>query len=82
MRPGALLVPQKAVSELQGSYQVAVVGLDNKVSIRDVKVGNRVGPMWIVESGVKPGELVIIEGLQKVQSGATVKIKQLQAKGD
>ena len=82
MRPGALLVPQKAVSELQGSYQVAVVGLDNKVSIRDVKVGNRVGPMWIVESGVKPGELVIIEGLQRVQSGVTVKIKQLQAKGD
>jgi RND family efflux transporter MFP subunit len=82
MRPGALLVPQKAVSELQGSYQVAVVGLDNKVSIRDVKVGNRVGPMWIVESRVKSGELVIIEGLQKVQSGATVKIKQLQAKGD
>lgn len=82
MKPGALLVPQKAVSELQGSYQVAVVGLDNKVSIRDVKVGNRVGPMWIVESGVKPGELVIVEGLQRVQSGATVKIKQLQAKGD
>jgi len=52
------------------------------VSIRDVKVGNRVGPMWIVESGVKPGELVIIEGLQRVQSGATVKIKQLQTKGD
>jgi RND family efflux transporter MFP subunit len=82
MRPGALLVPQKAVIELQGSYQVAVVGLDNKVTIRDVKVGNRVGPMWIVESGVKPGELVIIEGLQRVQSGVTVKIKQLQAKGD
>jgi RND family efflux transporter MFP subunit len=82
MKPGALLVPQKAVSELQGNYQVAVVGLDNKVSIRDVKVGNGVGPMWIVESGVKPGERVIIEGLQRVQSGATVKIKQLQAKGD
>jgi len=82
IRHGALLVPQKAVSELQGSYQVAVVSLDNKVSIRDVKVENRVGPMWIVKGGVKPGELVIIEGLQRVQSGATVKIKQLQAKGD
>ena len=82
IRHGALLVPQKAVSELQGTYQVAVVGMDNKVSIRDVKVGDRVGPMWIVESGVKPGELVIIEGLQRAQSGATVKIKQLQAKGD
>jgi membrane fusion protein, multidrug efflux system len=82
IRRGALLVPQKAVSELQGSYQLAVVGADNKVSIRAVKVGDRVGPMWIVESGVKPDELVVVEGLQKVKSGATVKIKQPQAKGD
>jgi len=79
---GALLVPQKAVSELQGDYQVAVVGADNKVSIRAVKAGDRVGPMWIVEAGVKPGEQVVVEGLQKVQNGATVKIKQPQAKGD
>jgi membrane fusion protein (multidrug efflux system) len=78
-----LLVPQKAVSELQGTYQLAVVGTDNKVSIRAVKLGDRVGPMWIVESGVKPGELVIVEGLQKVQSGSTVKIKQAAvAKGN
>jgi RND family efflux transporter MFP subunit len=76
LRRGALLVPQKAVNELQGSYQVAVVGSDNKVSIRPVRVGDRVGPMWIIESGVKPGELVIVEGLQKVQGGSTVKIKQ------
>ena len=76
VRPGALLVPQRAVSELQGSYQVAVVGNDNKVSIRPVKVGERVDTMWILESGVKPGELVIVEGLQKVRDGATVKIKQ------
>ena len=82
IRRGALLVPQKAVSELQGSYQIAVVGADNKVSIRAVKVGDRVGPMWIVEGGVKPGELVVVEGLQKVQTGATVKIRQQQAKGD
>jgi membrane fusion protein (multidrug efflux system) len=82
IRRGALLVPQKAVSELQGSYQLAVVGGDNKVSIRAVKVGDRVGPMWIVEGGVKPGELVVVEGLQKVQTGATVKIRQQQAKGD
>jgi len=82
VRRGALLVPQKAVSELQGSYQVAVVGVDNKVSIRAVKAGNRVGPMWIVEGGVKPGEQVVVEGLQKVQNGGTVKIKQSQAKGD
>ena len=82
VRRGALLVPQKAVSELQGDYQVAVVGADNKVSIRAVKARDRVGPMWIVEGGVKPGEQVIVEGLQKVQNGGTVKIKQPQAKGD
>jgi RND family efflux transporter MFP subunit len=82
VRRGALLVPQKAVSELQGSYQIAVVGADNKVSIRAVKAGDRVGPMWIVEGGVKPGEQVVVEGLQKVQNGGTVKINQPQAKGD
>jgi membrane fusion protein (multidrug efflux system) len=83
IRNGALLVPQKAVTELQGTYQLAVVNADNKVSIRAVKVGARVGPLWIVESGVKPGELVIVEGLQKVQNGSTVKIKQAApAKGD
>jgi RND family efflux transporter MFP subunit len=76
VRPGALLVPQRAVTELQGSYQVAVVGNDNKVNIRPVKVGERVDAMWIVESGVKPGESVIVEGLQKVRDGATVKVKQ------
>jgi RND family efflux transporter MFP subunit len=83
IRNGALLVPQKAVTELQGTYQLAVVNADNKVSIRAVKVGARVGPLWIVESGVKTGELVIVEGLQKVQNGSTVKIKQAApAKGD
>ena len=82
IRHAALLVPQKAVSELQGSYQLAVVGPDNKVSIRAVTVGDRAGPLWIVESGVKAGELVVVEGLQKLQNGATVKIKQPQAKGD
>jgi RND family efflux transporter MFP subunit len=83
VRTAALLVPQKAVTELQGTYQLAVVGADNKVSIRAIKVADRVGPDWIVESGVKPGELVIVEGLQKVQNGSTVKIKQFQpTKGD
>jgi RND family efflux transporter MFP subunit len=76
VRSGALLVPQRAVTELQGSYQVAVVGSDNKVSIRPVKVGERVDAMWILESGVKPGESVVVEGLQKVRDGATVKVKQ------
>jgi RND family efflux transporter MFP subunit len=83
VRHGALLVPQKSVNELQGAYQLAVVGSDNKVSIRPVRVGERVGEMWIIESGVKAGELVIVEGLQKVQGGSTVKIKPAEsAKGE
>jgi RND family efflux transporter MFP subunit len=76
VRHNALLVPQKAVNELQGTYQLAVVGSDSKVSIRAVNVGDRVGAMWIVESGIKPGELVIVEGLQKVQTGSMVTVKQ------
>lgn len=76
VRTGALLVPQRAVTELQGSYQVAVVGSDNKVNIRPVTVGDRVDTMWILEGGVKPGELVIVAGLQKVRDGSTVKVKQ------
>ncbi len=69
---GALLVPQKAVIELQGSYQVAVVGTDNKVSIRPIKVADRVGKLWIVTEGLKAGERVVVEGLQKVRDGAPV----------
>jgi membrane fusion protein (multidrug efflux system) len=74
IRPRALLVPQKAVTELQGMYQVAVVGNDDKVSIRTVEVGERTGPMWIIEQGVKPGERVVVEGVQKVRDGMPVKI--------
>src|SRR6267378_3415929 len=70
---GALLIPQRAVIELQGSFQVAVVGSDNKVSIRPVTVGERVGKLWIVTDGLKAGESVIVEGLMKVRDGATVK---------
>jgi RND family efflux transporter MFP subunit len=72
-RTGALLVPQRAVIELQGSYQVAVVGDDNKVSIRPVTVGERVGKLWIVNQGVKAGERVVVEGLMKIRDGAPVK---------
>lgn len=70
---GALLVPQKAVIELQGNYQVAVVGDDNKVNIRPVTIGERVGEMWIVNDGLKAGEHVVVEGVMKVRDGATVK---------
>lgn len=69
----ALLVPQRAVIELQGSYQIAVVGDDNKISIRPVTVGERVGKLWIVNEGIKPGERVVTEGMLKVRDGATVK---------
>jgi len=82
-RTGALLVPQRAVTELQGTYQVAVVEGD-KVSLLPVKVGERVGTMWIIESGVRPGQMVVVEGLQKVRDGSPVKIKRSTpgAKGD
>jgi membrane fusion protein (multidrug efflux system) len=74
IRPAALLVPQKAVTELQGMYQVAMVGSDNKVSVRTVRVGERTGSMWIIEEGVKPGERVVVEGVQKVREGMPVKV--------
>jgi len=74
-RNGALLVPQRAVTELQGSYQVAVVGSDDKVSVRSVKPGERVGTMWIIESGIRAGETVVVEGVQKVRDGSLVKVK-------
>jgi membrane fusion protein (multidrug efflux system) len=76
-RIGALLVPQRAVTELQGSYQLAVVGSDNKVNIRIVKVGERVGTEWIIDSGVKKGDMVIVEGVQKVREGSSVNPKPL-----
>ena len=78
-RTGALLVPQRAVIELQGSFQLAVVGGDNKVSVRIVKVGERVGTEWIIDSGVKQGEMVVVEGVQKVRDGSSVNPKPLTA---
>jgi membrane fusion protein (multidrug efflux system) len=71
----ALLVPQRAVTELQGGYQVAVVGADSKVNFRTVTVGDRVGQQWIVADGLKPGETVIVEGAQKVHPGMKVNAK-------
>jgi membrane fusion protein (multidrug efflux system) len=72
LRKDAVLVPQRAVTELQGSYQVAVVGGDNKVEIRPVHLGERSGALWVVEDGLRPGERVIVEGVQKVRNGAAV----------
>jgi len=81
-RIGALLVPQKAITELQGSYQVAVVGNDNKVTLRTVKVGERTGAMWIVDEGIKPGERVVVEGVQKVRDSMLVKPTLVAAQGE
>src|SRR6185369_13943859 len=67
---GALLVPQRAVTELQGSHQVAVVGSNNIVSIRAVTVGDRVGNLWIVTSGLKAGEQVVVEGCSRSEMAA------------
>ena len=78
-RNGALLVPQRAVIELQGSQQVAVVGSDNKVNIRPVTAGERIGDQWIVSGSLKPGERVIVEGLQKVKEGGLVNPKPASA---
>jgi membrane fusion protein (multidrug efflux system) len=75
----ALLVPQRAVSELQGGYQVAVVDGENKVSIRPVKVGDRVGTEWIVAEGLRQGERVVVEGVQKVRPGMQVNPKPFAA---
>jgi membrane fusion protein (multidrug efflux system) len=71
-KEGALLVPQRAVQELQNLRSVAVVGADNKVAFRNVKTGLRVGQLWVVEDGLKQGEQVVVEGLQRIQDGVTV----------
>src|SRR5262249_11989843 len=78
----ALLVPQRAVTEMQGSYQVAVVTPENKVDIRPVKVGQRAGGLWIIDQGLKQGERVVVEGLQKVKAGTAVEPKPFQDQPD
>jgi membrane fusion protein (multidrug efflux system) len=75
MKKGAIVVPQEAVNELQGSYQVAVVDENNKVSIRPVKMGERIGAMWEVTEGLKPGDKVVVQGLQKAREGTQVAAK-------
>jgi membrane fusion protein, multidrug efflux system len=72
IRKGALLIPQRAVTELQGSYQVAVVGPDNRVDVRQVVPGERSGPLWMIDRGLKRGERVVAEGSGKVKQGMVV----------
>ena len=76
--PGALLVPQRAVQELQNLYSVAVVEGD-KVAFRNVKVGPRVESLWVIQEGLKPGDKVVVEGLQRIQEGMTVAAKPAPA---
>jgi len=80
MAKGALLVPQRAVGELQGNFQVAVVEADNTVKIRNVKVGERFGELWLISEGLKPGEKVVAEGTQKVGNGIKVTPKPFAPK--
>jgi RND family efflux transporter MFP subunit len=78
----ALLVPQAAVTELQGGYEVDVVGQDNRIAIRPVKVGDQVGTMWIVLDGLKPGDRVVVEGHQTLRPGTQVKPKPFKSSGE
>jgi membrane fusion protein (multidrug efflux system) len=71
-RKDALLVPQRAVSELQGNYRVFVIAQDNTVQLRDVQAGPRIDDMWLIEKGLEPNERVAVEGLLRLQNGMTV----------
>jgi membrane fusion protein (multidrug efflux system) len=75
IRKDALLVPQAAVTQLQGGYQIALVGSDNKISVRAVKAGEKIGQMWVIEEGLKPGEQVVVQGQDKVREGSLVAVK-------
>jgi membrane fusion protein (multidrug efflux system) len=79
VKTGALLVPQRAVMELQGGYRVVVVGPDNKADIRVVEPSERSGDLWVIEKGLKAGESVVVSGIQYVRAGMTVKAKPFAA---
>ncbi len=81
-KQGALLVPQRAVQELQGLYSVAVVGSGNEVEIRAVTPAERIGTLWRIESGLAPGERIVVEGLQKVRPGVVVAPEETEIRED
>jgi membrane fusion protein (multidrug efflux system) len=83
IRKNALLVPQSAVKELQGGYQVALLGPDRKAVIRSVKAGQKIGNMWVIDEGLKLDDQVIVEGIEKVTDGTPVVPKpvKIQAEG-
>jgi membrane fusion protein, multidrug efflux system len=72
-KPGAILVPQRAVTEMQGVYSVAVVKPDDTIDMRMVKAGERIGTLWLIDAGLKAGERIVVEGVQKVRPGIKVK---------
>jgi RND family efflux transporter MFP subunit len=84
MKKGAVLLPQSAVAQSQGNYQVAVVGSDHKVSMRRVKPGETVKTMWVIDEGLKPGEQIVIGGLQQLKEGTLVtpKLVHLSEEGN
>jgi membrane fusion protein, multidrug efflux system len=82
LKKGAFLVPQRAVTELQGIYSVAVVGADDTVVITTVTPGTRIGTLWIMESGLKAGDRVVVEGVQKVRAGMKVKPETVKIEED
>jgi len=77
LKQGAILVPQRAVTELQGIYNVAVVGADDTIELRMVKPAQRIGTLWVIDSGLKAGERVVVEGMQKVRTGVKVKAEMV-----
>jgi membrane fusion protein, multidrug efflux system len=79
---GALLVPQRSVSDVQGTYLIAVLGSDNKIAIRPVTPGARVGSMWIIDKGLNPGDQIVVEGIQKVKEGMRVNPKPYSPGGE
>jgi RND family efflux transporter MFP subunit len=82
VRQNALVIPQAAVTELQGSYQVDVVGQDNVVAVRPVQVGEKTGSMWVIQDGLKPGERVVVEGQQVLRPGVRVQPEPFKGSGE
>jgi len=82
MNKDALLVPQSAVKEIQGGYQIALLGPENKAIIRSIKAGEKFGTMWVIEDGLKPGDQVIVEGVSKVKDGTPVVPKAMNIQAE
>jgi membrane fusion protein (multidrug efflux system) len=82
LKKGALVIPQRAVSETQGKYLVAVVGPENKIAIKQVKAAERFGKLWVIDEGLKAGDKVVAEGVQKVKEGMAVSPKPFEPQAE